>query len=567
MWDYLMNLLIFCFIVFLGQVANLEACSCYDRKELDKIEFAIKDYKKEAEKNYYWEVPLDPWASWRNLPREQWEYPYHERIQKLNNALLPQDVSRYPVIYHNILIYDQKIDVMSDYGYEKAYMNYFGPNMPWTPYSKEQKEAFVEKDRAKDRKYEEKTRNALDDLTVKVINIYLKLHEACLKEHVSLQTYRDYGLLAHLNNNIEISFDMLHRLMEEAEKMGELDLLDPKFYHELGSVCVEAMEYNKAIDYLSQSIQKDPQNKAAYFDRALAYFETGDFDLALDDYLVSDQSKKGPSHPSPISEEFVNALLTSTADGAVEAAIDFVPSLCGSVYGLGTALWAGAQHPVDSTQQFARACKEVSESIVECCKDIDWNTVDDCVDQVKILYQQYNQLSEKEKGQLIGSTIGKYGVDIFTGVVLFKGIKAYKNLRDANRMYNFKALATNKKLMMGLAAKHASKREAYLKSLRFNWDHQNKHIIGKHNYIEGRGIISIEPAELEAMTLKKAGTGQKIVGELGSHGYRERVDFGVVIGQYSEKPTPTSIPNYRDTKKGIIHYAKNGKIHVVPAEP
>jgi hypothetical protein len=49
-------------------------------------------------------------------------------------------------------------------------------------------------------------------------------------------------------------------------------------------------------------------------------------------------------------------------------------------------------------------------------------------------------------------------------------------------------------------------------------------------------------------------------------GYKERVDFGRVIGEYALKieGKPTS---FYPTTKGIIHYAADGKVHVVPADP
>ncbi len=40
------------------------------------------------------------------------------------------------------------------------------------------------------------------------------------------------------------------------------------------------------------------------------------------------------------TKEFSIALLGSVCQGAAEAAIDFVPSLCSSAYGLGETLWA-----------------------------------------------------------------------------------------------------------------------------------------------------------------------------------------------------------------------------------
>jgi tetratricopeptide (TPR) repeat protein len=62
-------------------------------------------------------------------------------------------------------------------------------------------------------------------------------------------------------------------------------------YLQLGEAYSETMEYDKAIESLSKAIAANPENKTAYFERAVAYFETGDFDRAFSDYLVSNQSE------------------------------------------------------------------------------------------------------------------------------------------------------------------------------------------------------------------------------------------------------------------------------------
>ena len=81
-----------------------------------------------------------------------------------------------------------------------------------------------------------------------------------------------------------------------------------------------------------------------------------------------------------VSEGFILALIKSTCNGSKEAAIDFVPSLCNTAYGLGAALWA--THPLninslENIKYFASACYEIGECIIDYCKTVDWNTLDD----------------------------------------------------------------------------------------------------------------------------------------------------------------------------------------------
>ncbi|MFI0436140.1 MAG: polymorphic toxin type 50 domain-containing protein, partial [Parachlamydiaceae bacterium] len=196
------------------------------------------------------------------------------------------------------------------------------------------------------------------------------------------------------------------------------------------------------------------------------------------------------------------------------------------------------------------------------------------------LYERFDQLSAKERGELFGHAIGKYGVDAvactLTGAVVIKGsgyavkgASAIRNLRKANRACILEEMAaskTNKKIISSSALKHAAERDNYFKNVRIHWDKQNKHIPGKHNFEVGRGTILIESNELELLIKQHAGKGQKVTGSLGEAGYKERVDFGKIIGEYAQeiKGEPTK---YLKTSKGIITYAKDGSAHVYPTNP
>lgn len=57
----------------------------------------------------------------------------------------------------------------------------------------------------------------------------------------------------------------------------------------------------------------------------------------------------------------------------------------------------------------------MAECVVEICKDMDWNTLEECVDQIRVLYERFDSLNDSERGELIGFAIGKYGIDLFAG--------------------------------------------------------------------------------------------------------------------------------------------------------
>ncbi|WP_195155583.1 polymorphic toxin type 50 domain-containing protein [Candidatus Protochlamydia phocaeensis] len=108
-------------------------------------------------------------------------------------------------------------------------------------------------------------------------------------------------------------------------------------------------------------------------------------------------------------------------------------------------------------------------------------------------------------------------------------------------------------------------RENYFKNVRIQWDKQNKPIPGKHNFLQGRGTLTMEPNEFETLTKKYVGKGQRVEGSFGEAGYVERVEFGKIIGEYAEKINEKI--KYTPPSKGRIKYAKDGTFHVIPSNP
>ena len=88
---------------------------------------------------------------------------------------------------------------------------------------------------------------------------------------------------------------------------------------------------------------------------------------------------------------------------------------------------------------------------------------------------------------------------------------------------------------------------------------QSRHVAGHPNYERGLSILRVRATTL----LPLVGTGQALGSESpGEPGYRERIDFGRVIGKHVERRTRVKSP----TTKGIVHYANSG-LHIVPCRP
>lgn len=543
----------------------------------DSCTFSVKKYTSEVNRaieiiEFYRGAYEDRARSWffYDLPpkREQWETKYHDQFKNLKAK--QKYTCRYPDIYHDILLFEERIELIKNYRYESCYKSYMSPG--WA-YSKEEKEILISRKRAEVNKNAQHCKDYLFECLNEITEAFVEVYEGLIKGGNSpLSLYHDYGLLAYLNNNFEKSIDLLSEMIDCANEQEKIENLDSKMYHDLGAICLEAMMYNEAVDYLTEAINLDPGNKQIHFDRAVAYFETGLFDLAIDDFLKSEKSQE-IAISTQASNEFTTALIASVTQGASEAIVEFVPSFCSSAYGMNRTYWTSywKVHPLnpaalENINNFANTCYEIAESLVGYWKDFEVEIVHDYFEEIKNLYTNYEKLSEKEKGDLIGYTLGKYGVDIFAGAAAIKGaklLKGFQNLKILNRIGNLEAMAAsnaNKEAIINSSLKHASQRELFFKNIKINYDAHYKHVPGHNDFIESKSIW--EHKDPEGLLKRFAGTGRIERGTPGMPGYKETVDFGEHIGIWKNKEGTIQIP----TTRGTIHYGKKGA-HIIPANP
>lgn len=415
--------------------------------------------------------------------------------------------------------------------------------------------------------------NVLSSIPGEIIPLYHQILSSCQhKGSNNLALMYNEGLLEFINCNYEKSLEKINEFVFFAQtSKAQESLLTSKIYQTLGESQLEVGLYHEAIVSLTKSIQKDPTNKESYFSRAVAFFETGDFSSALKDISEIPAPRNSMKLPkvSKVSEEAKSALLNGILEGGKEAVVEFIPNLCNTACGIGKCLWCFVQHPLDTSSEFYDACYEAGETAVEYIKNLDEEKLEEIADEITELSNNFNNLNDSERGQAIGYCIGKYGVDIFAGGASLKCIKAAQKLKTANRLANLEALAASEastEAVTTAAVVHAAERDAFFKNVKIRWNKQNKHIQGKHNFKTDSGIITMQKSEFELLVQNCAGTGQKIVGEVGLYGYKERVDFGCTIGYYAYKVEGQAI-EYLPTTKGIITYAKDGTVHIIPSTP
>ena len=370
------------------------------------------------------------------------------------------------------------------------------------------------------------------------------------------------GLVGFLEGDIGSSLNDIVGFIDAAERLDKKHLLTSEIFQKQGQGYFEVGLYHDAIKSLDEAIAKNPNNLEAYFHRALSYYETGDFDNALGDYLISKKKNHFQLHPLP-ENEFIDAFAEATFKGAQESLEDFLPCLCNSAYGLGECLWTFCDCPLESISTLAGASYEMGEQVVKYFKTLDKEKLSAYADEIVEYYEKYDQLSKAEKGALFGHMLGKYGTDFFTSTMAIKAVSAYRTLKAANAACNLEAMLasqTGKEVILAKSAQQAAKRASFFENVKIQYDKQNKHVVGSRTYIEGKSLF--EHRDPEKLLRKHAGKGVRKTGTMGEGGYKEVVDFGEHVGKWKSEAGEL-IP----TNLGTIHYAQDGGAHIVPEKP
>ena len=220
----------------------------------------------------------------------------------------------------------------------------------------------------------------------------------------------------------------------------------PEVFFQNGVFFNDHLLYQDAIYALSQAIALDPKNREYFIERAAAYFETNQIDLALKDYETAKQlsllTKKDYFH-SPLYKnvappsfpaanfEFASGMVQGVLKGGHHSAVEFVPSVLTCCRGILFGLWSFACSPQEVCQEFISEASAfgdfLSQASCEECIGI-------FVPEVIELKRDWSQLSDHDKGYRFGWIIGRYGVDVFIPVGSLKAVAKFRALKQANTL-------------------------------------------------------------------------------------------------------------------------------------
>jgi tetratricopeptide (TPR) repeat protein len=383
-----------------------------------------------------------------------------------------------------------------------------------------------------------------------------------------LQNHQPEGIAFHsaiedfIEHDFDVAIDRIRWVIELSEKHNVSDDLLSKLYFLKGSIQSEFGLYADAVIGLTEAIQKNPSMKEAYLERASAYFELGQFDRSLEDFLTSEFRSHSETHLTQLGLGITAGII----HGAKESCEEFIPSMIGTLRGLGSGLWALTKDPLGASHEFVNAAIQCVEFIKSHSPA---SILQDMVPELKELIQSSDQLENFQKGKLIGQIIGKYGMDILMAKQGATFIRAYRDLKRANQVMTLEALASGERAtILGEAEQRWTRYHLErIKGGEITIDKakQGKHIVGHPNYENliknpEKSPSIFEHPDPNRLLREFGGTGIKKVGDFpGTAGYVEIVDFGEFIGYAVEKETRIRTA----TTLGKVHYAKDGA-HIVP---
>lgn len=377
--------------------------------------------------------------------------------------------------------------------------------------------------------------------------------------------WAEKGLIALDRGNSIESIQYMKKVVDNEHIQKLLEKVPTNnFQLALSKAYIDTNQFKEALATLNTIIQEDPSNKEAYFERATVYFELGNFDESLRDFIHS-EIKSSPIAENSNFLDFSLGLSEGIIKGGAEAAVEYIPSLLSSMYGLGQGLWAFVQDPIRVSCEMVQA----TQACIEFVKThTPMESLEKLVPEFQYLIKNWDTFNGKEKGIISGHIIGKYGIDIFAGMAMNKGIRCYQNLKKANNVMTYEAMQlskVNQQLITITAKERAVIRAKILKeaNLKIALDKEGKHLLGHNNYKGELNKSIFEHSNPEILAKKHAGTGiRDSKMKPGVPRYKEIVNFKEFIGYHVNQKTGVKT----STTWGKIHYAKDG-IHIVPTFP
>lgn len=282
------------------------------------------------------------------------------------------------------------------------------------------------------------------ELQKEVSVMYFDIFDNCAKNHKSSRAFYERGLMHFEAGRFDESLEDILALINKAKGREELDKLPIDTYFFKGVAEMEVGLYHDAILSLNEALFMHPGNRDIYLERALAYFETGQFDEALSDYIFSGAGEERDTG-APVSFDFGLGIARGIKKGIQEEFGEMAPAWA-PIASIG--LWAFASSPPPA---------KYAAAVLGCVAAAGvYMAADQMVTELRELVTNWKYLSEGERGELTGYVIGKYGIEIFACYGAGKVMDSYHKLKRANGALTFEVMLTDTATAAAMKARYRS---------------------------------------------------------------------------------------------------------------
>ncbi len=320
------------------------------------------------------------------------------------------------------------------------------------------------------------------DVSEFIINNLETTHQPVELENKGVKTELGQSLQGY-SNEFECSLNTLFSL--DPSVILRSFSIESEIRLEQGTFLNDLLLYKDAIKYLTDAIKLNPANRDAYIERATAYFETNQLELALKDYEKAKQLKIIPPFKQEYQQaatlpaiiktaptiyipenkkDFTKGLVLGTLEGGKVMVVELIPSTLSSLRGILNGLWAFALSPKEVSREMAIASYAMGEyislhSTIECLECV--------VPELKELSLSWHKIDDYSRGKKIGYIIGKYGLEAFIPIGAIKGVSKLRALKRANTMCTLKCCEISQATRAAVleeSAKRVITRETLLKA-------------------------------------------------------------------------------------------------------
>lgn len=372
---------------------------------------------------------------------------------------------------------------------------------------------------------------------------YTNIHKKCAEEHKAPSAFYNLGLMQFHDGDHMRALEFLSQVFKQIDTETLEAHQASNVYQTKGTVESQLALYEASILSLGQAIEKNPKNKEAYFERAIAYFEQGHLEDAIEDFLTTGYSTTPIDPNDTYSVEFAKGLLKGTATNSLKSLIDFVPSTFHTLSGLSHGLWAFACDPVDVSQELITSCQNIAQSIKD---NTTLEIAQTLIPELRELTENWDHLAPAKKGELMGSIIGEYGTDFLLiayatkgASLAFRSMKAFTELRRANAALTLERLAYEAVTMAAIEEQHLT------------WWNKTKPLIEKIKQSNGKGLDKFIAKEFKNHQLSELQIRQ-ILHQCGIKTFPKPKGIPTdCIVEISEKNGGMIYPQTRDNKRSM----------------